>query len=52
VALLERIAQELNISLPANCDDAELAATTDIREVVSTLDRIVPSDSCGAISQT
>jgi uncharacterized membrane protein len=39
VALLERIAQELDISLPSESGERELAAPTDIREVVSTLER-------------
>ena len=51
VALLERIAQELDISLPSDCE-RELAAPTDIREVVSTLDRVLPGESCGADPQT
>ena len=52
VALLERIAQELDISLPSDCGDRKLAAPTDIREVVSTLDSVLPGDSCRADPQT
>jgi uncharacterized membrane protein len=52
VALLERIAQELNISLPSDSGERELAAPTDIREVVSTLDRVRPGDSCEVDPQT
>lgn len=52
MALLERIAQELDISLPSDCGEPELAAPTDIREVVSTLDSVLPGDSCGADPQT
>jgi uncharacterized membrane protein len=52
VALLERIAQELDIPLPSDSGERELAAPTDIREVVSTLDRALPGDSCGADLQT
>ena len=48
VALLERIAQRLNIPLPSDSGEQELAAPTDIREVVSTLDSVLPSDACGA----
>jgi uncharacterized membrane protein len=47
VALLERIAQKLDIPLPADSGERELAAPTDIHEVVSTLDRMLPSDACG-----
>ena len=52
VALLERIAQALDIPLPSDCGERELAAATDIRDVVSTLDRVLPGDSCGADTQT
>jgi uncharacterized membrane protein len=48
VALLERIAQKLDIPRPADSGERELAAPTDIHEVVSTLDRMLPSDACGA----
>jgi uncharacterized membrane protein len=50
VALLERIAQKLDIPLPS--DSGELSAPTDIREVVNTLDRVLPSDACAADPQT
>jgi uncharacterized membrane protein len=46
VALLERIAQELHIPLPAEGREPELAAPTDIREVVRALDTVLPADSC------
>ena len=52
VALLERIAQALDIPLPADSAERELAAPTDIHEVVSALDRVLPSDACGADSET
>jgi uncharacterized membrane protein len=52
VALLERIAQELDIPLSSDSGERELAAPTDIREVVSTLDRVLPGDSCRADPQT
>ena len=41
VALLERIARQLHVPLPADCE-SELAAPTDIQEVVSTLDSVLP----------
>jgi uncharacterized membrane protein len=49
VALLERIARELRIALPADGREPELAAPTDIREVVSTLDTVLPDDSCQGV---
>jgi uncharacterized membrane protein len=52
VALLERIAQALDIPLPSDCGEGELAAPTDIREVVSALDRVLPGDACVVDSQT
>jgi uncharacterized membrane protein len=51
VALLERIAQELDIPLPADSGEQELAAPTDIHEVVSTMDSVLPGDSCAANPQ-
>jgi uncharacterized membrane protein len=45
VALLERIAQELHVPVPDDPSEKELAAPTDIRDVVSTLDRVLP-DTC------
>lgn len=38
VALLERIARHLRVPAPAETDERELAAPTDINDVVSTLD--------------
>jgi uncharacterized membrane protein len=52
VALLERIAQELHIPLPAEGREPELAAPTDIREVVSALDTVLPADSCQTVPKT
>ena len=52
VALLRRIAQKLDVPLLADSDERELAAPTDIREVVSTLDSVLPGDSCRADPQT
>jgi uncharacterized membrane protein len=52
VALLERIAQALDIPLQADSAERELAAPTDIHEVVSTLDRVLPSETCGADPET
>jgi uncharacterized membrane protein len=49
VALLERIAQELHIALPAEGREPELAAPTDIREVVSALNTVLPADTCQAV---
>ena len=46
VALLERIAQHLNVPVPVEPSESELAAPTDIRDVVSTLDSVLPADSC------
>jgi uncharacterized membrane protein len=46
VALLERIAQQLNVPIPKDSSATELAAPTDIRDVVSTLDSVLPADSC------
>jgi uncharacterized membrane protein len=51
VALLKRIAQGLDIPLPSDFGEQELAVPTDIREVVSTLDSVLPGDSCGADPQ-
>ena len=39
VALLERIAAHLHVPVPADPSERELAAPTDIRDVVSLLDR-------------
>ena len=52
VALLERIAQALDIPLPSDSGERELATPTDIRVVVSTLDSVLPGDSCGADPQS
>ncbi len=49
VALLERIAQHLNVPDPVEPSERELAAPTDIHDVVSTLDRVLPADSCQAV---
>ena len=46
VALLERIAQQLRIPIPVDDSERELAAQTDIRQVVSTLDSVLPDDWC------
>ena len=46
VALLERIAQHLNVPVPAEPSESELAAPTDIRDVVNTLDSVLPADAC------
>jgi uncharacterized membrane protein len=46
VALLERIAEHLGVSIPADLTERELAVPTDIRDVVSTLDQVMPVDSC------
>jgi len=43
--VLERIARHLNVPMPVECA-RELAAPTDIREVVRTLDRHLPANSC------
>lgn len=48
VELLERIARQLHVPVPADCE-SELAAPTDIQEVVSTLDSVLPADSCEAV---
>jgi uncharacterized membrane protein len=45
VALLERIAQKLGVPVPADPGEQELAAPTDLRDVISTLDSVLPSDS-------
>jgi uncharacterized membrane protein len=52
VALLERIAQELHVSMPSDSSEPELAAPTDIQEVVSTLDTVLPADSCQTVPKT
>jgi uncharacterized membrane protein len=52
VALLERIARKLHIPLPADGPEPELVAPTDIREVASTLDTVLPADSCQTVPQT
>ncbi len=49
VALLQRIAQHLNVPVPVEPNEGELAAPTDIRDVVSTLDSVLPADSCQAV---
>jgi uncharacterized membrane protein len=49
VALLERIAEHLDVSIPADSSARELAVPTDIRDVVSTLDRVLPVDSCESV---
>jgi hypothetical protein len=46
VALLERIAQHLNVPVPVEPSERELAAPTDSRDVISTLDSVLPADSC------
>jgi uncharacterized membrane protein len=46
VALLERIAEHLGVPTPADLTERELAAPTDIRDVISTLDQVLPADSC------
>jgi uncharacterized membrane protein len=51
VELLERIARQLHLPVPADCE-SELAAPTDIREVVSALDSVLPGDACGADPQS
>jgi uncharacterized membrane protein len=43
--LLERIARHLNVPMPVECE-SELAAPTDIREVVRTLDSHLSANSC------
>jgi uncharacterized membrane protein len=45
VALLERIAQQLNVPIPKDSSATELAAPTDIRDVVSTLESVQPAKS-------
>jgi len=45
VALLERIAQQLNVPVPEDSRDTELAAPTDIRDVVDTLESVQPAKS-------
>jgi uncharacterized membrane protein len=45
VALLERIAQQLNVPVPEDSSETELAAPTDIRDVVSTLESVQPAKS-------
>jgi uncharacterized membrane protein len=52
VALLERIAQQLHVPVPTDPAEGELAAETDIREVVSTLDSVLPAGSCQAVPKT
>jgi uncharacterized membrane protein len=49
VALLERIADQLGVPVPVDPSDVELAAPTDIREVVSTLDGVRPDESPGTV---
>ena len=41
VALLERIAAQLHVPVPTDPSERELAAPTDIRDVVSTLDSVL-----------
>ena len=52
VALLERIAERLHVSAPDDPSEGELAAPTDIRDVVSTLDseRSAPKAHAGSTS--
>jgi uncharacterized membrane protein len=45
VALLQRIAEHLKVPLPTESTDASPVTPTDIRDVVSTLDRILPGDA-------
>jgi uncharacterized membrane protein len=45
VALLERIAEQLGVPVRAEPSERELAAPTDIRDVVSTLDSVLTVDS-------
>ena len=45
VALLERIAVQLGVPLPAEPSDSELATPTDIRDVVRSLDGVLAVDS-------
>ena len=52
VALLERIAAHLHVPIPTDPSERELAAPTDIRDVVSTLDRALadgPEPSDGSV---
>jgi uncharacterized membrane protein len=46
VALLECIARHLNVPVPEEPSERELAAPTDIHDVVSTLDSALTDDSC------
>ena len=52
VALLERIAQRLNVSVPDEPSESELATPTDIRDVVSTLDSVLTVDSRPSVPRT
>jgi uncharacterized membrane protein len=52
VVLLERIAAQLGVPVPAEPGESELTTPTDIRDVVSTLDSVLSGDSCGADPQT
>jgi uncharacterized membrane protein len=52
VALLERIAQQLHVPVPADPVEQELAAPTDIRDVISTLDSVLPPGSSHAVPKT
>ena len=45
VALLLRIAEHLNVPLSIESREGDLATPTDIRDVVSTLDEILPGDA-------
>jgi uncharacterized membrane protein len=45
VALLEQIARQLNVQIPDQPSESELAAPTDIRDVVSTLDSALAAGS-------
>jgi uncharacterized membrane protein len=47
VELLERIARQLHVPVPPD-SESELTVPTDIQEVVSTLDSVLPADSCQA----
>jgi len=52
LALLERIAQRLNVSVPDEPSESELATPTDIRDVVSTLDSVLTVDSRPSVPRT
>jgi uncharacterized membrane protein len=52
VALLERIARKLDVRVPADPDELDAASPTDIREVISTLDDVLPADAPRAVPKT